>query len=249
MVKPLQKPMNKRKKLQTQHDERLKQKLKNIVFVTILIPATMLFAFVFFGPQISSIFGLISTYRDNGGPEDRTQVSVPIFKDPPTSVNTTSLNLTGFAEAGTTVKLFVNGPEKATTVTTSDGIFTFRDIGLIKGRNTIFARAVDQNGNESEKSQTVTVVVDSEKPKITLETPQDGDVIRNLDSRILIKGSVDKKAVIRVNDSLAIQRPDLTFELLLGVEQGELEIKVEAIDEAGNSEFIEITVTYVKGSN
>ncbi|MCA9748281.1 MAG: hypothetical protein KC414_04195, partial [Romboutsia sp.] len=144
--------------------------------------------------------------------------------------------------------LYVNGPEAASTVTTSDGTFQIENIGLINGRNTIFAKAIDASGNESDKSTILNLEVDKDKPKLEIEEPKDEDVIKNLNKRVLIKGKVSEKASIKINDKPAVLRPDLSFEMLLGVEPGKVDIVITATDEAGNEEKEEFTITYVVSS-
>jgi hypothetical protein len=68
--------------------------------------------------------------------------------------------------------------------------------------------------------------------------------VRNLDKRILIKGKLSEKATLKINDKMAIVKPDLTFEFLLGVEEGTIEIKVEATDTAGNVASEKFKVKY-----
>ena len=54
---------------------------------------------------------------------------------------------------------------------------------------------------------------------------------------------------VKINDKIAIVKPDLTFEFLLGVQnEGNVKITVLAIDEAGNENKKEITVNYEKES-
>jgi hypothetical protein len=43
---------------------------------------------------------------------------------------------------------------------------------------------------------------------------------------------------------LAVVRPDLTFDFLLGVTEGKVAIKIEATDDAGNIATETIDVTY-----
>jgi len=56
--------------------------------------------------------------------------------------------------------------------------------------------------------------------------------VSNLDKRVEVTGKVDEKSTIKVNGKFAIIKPDLTFDFLLGVSEGKVEIKVEATDEA-----------------
>lgn len=229
-------------------EQELKKRLKVILLVTFGLPLFVLCLFVFFGPQVGAIFGFVSVNRNDTGNKDTIAPIPPVFDNPPKATKDKSMKLSGFSEPGSTVKLFVNGPETQDTLTTTDGTFAFENIELIDGKNSLFAKATDEQGNESEKSITLSVQVDNDEPDITIESPKDDEVIRNLNGRITIKGSVSEKAKIKINGKSAVQRPDLSFEFPLGVGEGKLEITVEATDEAGNIKEEKFFVTYVKGS-
>ena len=142
--------------------------------------------------------------------------------------------------------IFINGPQVGSVNADAIGTFAFDNVALIEGRNTIFAKAEDAYQNQSEKSQILEITYDTKKPKITITEPKDGATIRNLNQRIVIKGSLDKKCEVKINDKLAVVGANNTFELLLGVTEGDIEIKVEATDEAGNISNETIQVKYVK---
>ncbi|MCA9302445.1 hypothetical protein KDA10_03765, partial [candidate division WWE3 bacterium] len=90
--------------------------------------------------------------------------------------------------------------------------------------------------------------VDTIEPKIEITAPEKDKTVKNLNERVLIQGKISEKATIRINDRLAVQKPDLTFEFILGVKQGEVEVTVEAVDEAGNKKEEKLKFTYLKQS-
>ncbi len=200
----------------------------------------------FFGPQIGSIFGFISINRNQQVPEAKATIAPPSFVALPKATKEKTLKLEGYSNSGSTVKLFVNGPEKGSVLTAADGKFVFDSVDLIDGRNTIFAKAVDEKGNESERSETHTITIDTKIPKVTITAPSNGETVKNLNERVLVKGEVSEKAKITVNGKLAVQRADQSFEYLLGVDDGDVEISVEAVDEAGNSSKEKIFIKYEK---
>lgn len=228
-------------------EKELKKKLVRNILGLLFIGASVITGLMFLGPQIGTFIGWATGNTKEIVRTDNVPPSKPIFVNPPTAVKDEKVKLDGFAEAGSQVKLFVNGPEKMSTTADNNGEFTFTDVELIKGGNTIFAKAYDSSNNESEKSNTLKISVDEEKPEIKINSPKGGDTIENLDKRITIKGEVNEKATLTINDRFAVVRPDLTFEFVLGVEEGNVEIKVKAIDEAGNENEEKITVTYKKG--
>lgn len=203
----------------------------------------------FFGPQIGGLFGFISINRNQENPTPSKAISVPSFSELPKATNQDSISVSGYSATGTTVKLFVNGPEVGSSPAGEDGKFMFENIPLISNRNTIYAKAVDGDGNESEKSETYIITVDKEKPKLEVSQPNNGEKIKNLDERVLVKGKVNEKAKITINEKLVVQKPDLSFEYLLGVSEGDVKISIKAEDEAGNSKTEVLEIKYDKDSN
>lgn len=225
-------------------EEELYTKLFNTLFAIIVLVILMVLTFRFFGPKIGSMFGLISVNRNTQEKSDKVAPLPPTFVDPPKATNKTSINLTGNGEPAAKVTLFVNGPKRETILIDQSGEFNFTGITLSNGKNTIFATVEDSQGNISEKSENLVVVFDKTKPKIKITEPTSGQTITNLQNRIKVVGSVNEKAEVKVNDRIAITRPDNTFELLLGVKEGDVSIKIVAVDEAGNRAEQTINVKY-----
>jgi hypothetical protein len=225
-------------------DEELYAKLFNTLFAIIVLVIALLLTFRFFGPKIGSFFGLISVNRKAENRTDKLVPLPPVFLDTPKSTNKDTISLTGSAEPGTNITLFVNGPKRETVLADQSGEFNFANITISRGKNTIFAVAEDKSGNTSEKSDTILIVFDNTKPKIKILEPLSGQTITNLQNRIKVKGSVNEKVEVKVNDRIAITRPDNTFELLLGVKEGDVAIKIVAVDEAGNKAEQSVNVKY-----
>jgi hypothetical protein len=242
-----------RKRSSTTINKKKEKELKRMLRLSVLgifgFILLAIIAFNFFGPQIGALFGFISIYRNDTGPQAQVSVTPPTFYDVPEATNERSINIKGYAPSGSTVKLYLNGPEKGETLAGGDGQFLFENITLIQGRNTIFAKTVDEQGNKSENSETKVIIMDDKKPDIKMEEPKEGDTIKNLDRRILVRGSVSEKAKVTVNDRLAVLKPDLNFEYLLGVKEGDVKITVKAVDEAGNERLETINVRYEEDSD
>jgi hypothetical protein len=229
-----------------QHEEEVKKRLYKTLLATLVVVGVIVIALTFFAPTIGSFFGLISKISKPEEKEDTLAPAPPYFYNAPVSVNQKQLTLKGFSEPGTKVLLFVNGPETTSVIADSVGSFSL-DIGdLFEGKNTIYAKAEDSYKNQGEKSHVLEITYDTQKPKIAITEPKDGTTVKNLNQRVLIKGTVDEKCEIRINDKLAISRPDNSFELLLGMTEGGVEIKIEATDEAGNKSKEELKIWYVK---
>lgn len=203
----------------------------------------------FFGPKLGALLGFISVYRNDQGPTAAITVNPPSFAELPDAINQDNIRIEGYSLPSSTVKLFVNGKERAEVLAGDDGIFIFDDVTLIQARNSLFAKTVDEAGNQSDKSETRYVLVDKEEPDIDIESPELGETIRNLNDRVMIRGKVSEEARITINERLVVQKPDLSYEYLLGVSEGDIIITVEAVDEAGNSNKESITINYQNESD
>ncbi|KKS31498.1 hypothetical protein A2380_00420 [candidate division WWE3 bacterium RIFOXYB1_FULL_43_24] len=224
-----------------------KKLIKKLLGIIGLIVFVILALFVF-APTFGSAFGLLSKNRNAKEEVVTVRIRPPTLTNVPTATKETKINLAGYANEGETIKLFVNGPEVAQTTTGADGIFNFISIELIKGRNTVFAKAVNAKNEESEAGETFTIILDTEAPKIEVDSPKNDSTVRNLDKRITIVGKVSEKSTLKINGRMVIQKPDLTFEYILGVKSGDVEIKIEATDEAGNKSEETINVKYQETS-
>lgn len=225
----------------------LRERLRKRVTGIIIILGVGVISLFFFAPQVGSLFGYLSKYRNDPGYVPTPNPTPPVFVNAPDSVNKEEITLTGRALPGTTVKIYVNGPEKATNTTGEDGTFVFSDIKLNLGTNTIFAKAFDDKGSESDNSNFLIINYDNTAPEIELEDLEDGDTVKNLNKRIEINGKINEKARITINGNSAIQKSDLSFHHTLGVDdEGDVTIKIEVVDEAGNKTEEELTVKYEK---
>lgn len=226
----------------------LRERLRKRVVAIVIIFAFAIASLFFFAPQVGSLFGYFSKHRNDPDYIPTPKPMPPVFIDAPEATNQEKITLSGRALPGSTVKIFVNGPERGTNTTGEDGIFTFTDIKISTGTNTIFAKAYDDKGNESDDSEFLVINYDNKAPEIELEDLEDGDTVKNLNKRIEISGKINEKATITINEMTAIQKSDFSFYFVLGVSEGDVEIKIEVTDMAGNKTEKELKVKYVKGS-
>ena len=203
----------------------------------------------FFAPQIGAFFGFFSKHRGEEGYRPTAKPSPPVFEDIPEAVGENSVDLSGKAQPGETILLFVNGPEKARTTADSEGKFNFVDVHLISGKNTLFAKAQDDQNRESDKTPYFYISVDDDSPEIEIEEPKDGNVIKNLNRRIRISGKINEKATITINGGTVVQKPDFSFDYDLGVKEGNVKIEIKAVDPAGNESTLELNVVYQEKSS
>jgi hypothetical protein len=229
------------------NEEELTKRLFIITAITIGLIITVILSFTVFAPTFGSLFKIFS--KKGFGNELVIKPNAPVLTQVPSATKENKITLNGYGQSGTTIKIFVNGPEKGSTVTGGDGKFTFDNVELIQGRNTVFIKAIDSKNNESDSSSTYTITMDNDAPKIEILSPKKDEVIRNLDKRVTVKGKLNEKSILIINGQTSIVKSDLTFEHVIGVEEGNVEIKIKAIDEAGNEKEEILKVRYQKSSN
>lgn len=226
--------------------EYLQKRLRKTILLIVLFIVGSITTLTFFGPQIGGLFGFISVHKDDQGPQARVNLAPPILNNLPKAVKAEEITIEGYAIPGTTVVIYLNGPKHSENLVDAEGKFRVENLKLIEGNNTIFGRVIDNENNESEKSETVRIVYDKKSPKLEITTPSDGDVIKNLNKRVRIMGTVNEKATITINERFVVQKADNSFDYYLGVSEGNVEIEVVATDEAGNESKEELVIQYVE---
>ena len=110
----------------------------------------------------------------------------------------------------------------------------------------MFAKATANNKEVSEKSETLTITYDDQKPKITIMKPNNNEQLSGVDSRIKVTGNVDEPASMQINSHLVITDSSGNFDTVIGVKDGENIIKFMAKDLAGNETSTSIKIHYDK---
>lgn len=167
-------------------------------------------------------------------------LAIPSVNDLPKATKERSLKVSGSSSPNTTVEIFVSGDAYDKTQTSPDGSFIF-EVKLSIGDNIIKARTVDGD-NEGEFSRSQTVTYKNSPPSLTIDNPSDGSTTNN--ETIAISGKTDEGVTVTVNDFWAVINPDNTYSYALKLNQGDNQIKVSAVDEAGNKTEKNIKVTY-----
>ncbi len=216
-----------------------------IIFVGAIV--VILLGTYFVGLTILSRLG---TREETFTERDRTAPPPPVLTSIPQATHSAKLNIKGFAEPGTTVRLFLNNLEKESQLIGAQGDFIFEEVALESGQNEVYASATDSAGNESRASSTYKVIIDQKPPKLEVSEPKNGAVITQEEGKqgfVLVKGKVEENATVTVNNHQAIVRGEGDFEYRLLLNDPEENIiKIDARDLAGNKTTVEKTVIYRK---
>ncbi len=176
--------------------------------------------------------------------EDTIPPQAPFISNFPSAVNENFIDLHGYAEAGATVKLYLNEKSAEKTIADNNGEFEFKNIALHEGTNAFYAIAVDQAGNESLESKPFAIVLDREPPDLIIEQPESD--FSTDDEKIVVSGVTDPDASTFVNQHQAIVQSDGTFYLNILLDEGLNTLVVEAMDRAGNKTTQELSGTYTR---
>ncbi len=156
------------------------------------------------------------------------------------STNQDSTIVTGTTESGATVK--INGQ----IADNLGGIFT-KEVKLGTSQNKITVEVTDSVGNSV--SQDLHVIKDTIPPELSIQAPVDGAVFNEQTrGKAEIRGRTEAGATVYVNGE-RIGTAGTNFQAFVYLAQGNNSIVVTAYDPAGNSETVEIFVTYDNGVN
>jgi hypothetical protein len=132
--------------------------------------------------------------------------------------------LAGRTEPGATVKV-----NDAAVTVQPDGSFTM-DYTLSRGTNTLKVVAMDAAGNDAQAIRTV--VMDNEV-LLRVVFPEDGLLTNQI--TILVTGSTDPDAQVRLNDALVTVGADGNFSVTYTLDEGQNQLAFSARDRAGNA--------------
>lgn len=208
---------------------------------------SLLLALVFFGiPALVNMAGFVSDIKSTNKPVEQTDIvppSSPQINVLPEYTKETSIPLSGFAEPGSTVEIFLNNSPLGTTVTASDGSFTFSRINLSQDKNELYAVSVDETGNKSRLSSVIIVTFDNTAPKLDISEPQDGQkFFTDRKRKIKISGQTEAGVTLTVNERLAIVDQNGNFSVDFSLSDGDNTLKIIATDLAGNQTEKDINV-------
>jgi len=232
------------------HRSRLfkKQEAKSLRLAIIftILSFSLIFGIIFLGPTIFIKLSLfIANLRSSSQSpqlEDRIPPAPPQVLIPFDATSSAKINLSGFAEPGVKVEIFLNGTSKETLIADNDGNFQLSNLSISDGENEIYAVATDNAGNVSQPSPKIMVTFDDAPPKLEISEPENKATFYGISKIIEIKGETDEGASVTVNDHLATMEAGGKFRYSLTLGLGVNNIKIVATDKAGNKTEKELTV-------
>lgn len=233
-----------RSRLARKQSEKIKRRAVLYIFLTLALALVLLFVGI---PLLIRLAVFVGNIRGSGNlPESSDQIppSPPKIMAPFEATNSAQFTLRGFAENGSTVKLYNSSLPSGEVLADNEGVFTVERFTLTEGRNEITAVAVDEAGNESQPSRTVVINFDGQPPTLEITEPQDGQEISQ-ESEIGIRGQTEEGVKVFLNGRMLIVSPEGTFNYPYNLQEGSNTLSFVARDEAGNQTEKSITVNFL----
>jgi bacillopeptidase F len=154
-----------------------------------------------------------------------------------------TVKVEGSAAPTTTVHIYNDGEEIATTAASDNGKYAV-DIDLNEGTNVLTAKASTEQGI-TDASEPATVVFDPNAPELSIASPADGSKINK--ETVTVTGAITDANLDTVTvNGTAAKVENGTFSARVMLDEGKNEIKVVAVDKAGNAteKSIKVDVKY-----
>jgi bacillopeptidase F len=170
------------------------------------------------------------------------EVESPVITLPESDLITNEAEITveGHASPETTIKVLQNGEIAGTSEVGKDGTFSV-DLVLEEGENEVIA-ATYIDDEEAALSEPIAVMLDTEAPDLTIDSPSDGEKTNR--ETVTVEGMVsdDHLGSVEVNGLRANVSDNGTYSKRILLDEGEQTIEVEATDLAGNTNTKTITM-------
>lgn len=226
--------------------KRLESRSKKNLFLTLFGIILIVGIIIKFGvPLIINFTLFVSGSGDtnqNVKQEDASFILPPILNPMPNSTNSAEIIVSGTASLNQSVILYINNNIVNKAEVQKNGSFEFREI-LPEKENEIKVKA-SLNKKESEFSKTLYISYKNTPPSLNVTFPSDGQSFSKDQNTVEVKGETDDLVKVTVNDFWAITDQGNHFSYTLPLKDGENQIKIIAIDLAGNKTEKDIKVTY-----
>lgn len=223
-----------------------KKAIKSTFFYVILTLGILVLLFVIGIPAITKFTALVAgvTGNDSGGFQNNSPPPPPpSIETLPSYTNDESIRLKGRTRPGYTVSVFFND-DKIEVLANAEGEFN-STLELSGGTNSVAALVTDNFGQDSVRTQTYSVVLDKEKPKLEIISPEnEKQFYGNRDKQQTIQGQTEPDARITINDKVVIVRSDGKFDYQTTLSNGKNVYKIKSVDRAGNETESELSLNF-----
>lgn len=163
----------------------------------------------------------------------------PVINSGESLTRSASYPLSGLAQAGVQVRIFVNGSEQVVVAASADGTFS-ANVTLAEGDNRLYAEAFNASTTSS-PSATLAVTLDSIAPVIGLTSPSAGAVVN---AYPIFSGTLSEASTLTIDGQAVTVAADLSFSHgPVALAEGGSTVSLIAVDAAGNSGTLPVALT------
>ncbi|KKR78140.1 MAG: hypothetical protein UU23_C0003G0038 [Candidatus Curtissbacteria bacterium GW2011_GWA1_40_9] len=191
--------------------------------------------------KFADLLGIVFTHEEQNTDEN-SKLTSPILNTLPVFTNDDNIKVSGFSPTGEKVEIYLDG-DKVGEVILESGRFEY-DLTLKTGENEIAARTTS-GARQSELSSSVIVNFDKTVPKLEVTNPSEGQSFYG-DNKVPVEGKTERDAQVFVNGFLANVDSDGNFDVIIPIPEGDSELEVKALDDAGNTNIVKISVNIRK---
>lgn len=221
------------------------KKTRKTIFFNILGIIIILYLLFKFGVGLLINFSLfLSGSKDQGSTSQKTlsYIAPPSLNSIPSATNSAQIVISGNSVKDSNIELFINNNKTDETQTNEKGEFSFNNI-LKNGSNQIKVRVIIKD-KKSDFSNTLSISYINSAPNIEIIYPQDGAQFKKDQNTVNVTGKTDQGVNVTVNGFWAVISDINNFSYNLPLQNGDNEIKIVAIDQAGNKAEKIIKVNY-----
>jgi hypothetical protein len=218
---------------------------KTIILATVGI-LVLLFLLIKFGTSL--LVGFSVFLAGNGNNQTTTNnnnsnyISPPQLNPLPAATNSAQIVIAGTADKKEKIILYINDTTADNTDTDSNGNFSFNE-SLSQGDSQIKVKA-QKNNLTSDYSSVYSVTLKNSAPSLSIDSPSDGQSFSKDQNSVTVTGKTDTNVTVTVNGFWAIINGNNSYSYNLLLQNGDNQIKVVAIDSAGNKTEKDLKVTY-----
>ena len=230
-------------RLEKKEDEEITKKTVVMGVLTIIVLVLVLIFGLPFLVKVSVLLG----EAKNRNSKAQTEKTVPPL--PPRllvnfeATNSAVINISGFSEAKTSVKLLKNDVSVGEVTASDTGDFVFSDVTLDDDENVFSAIATKENAGSSKISKVIKVFYDKVAPSLSMINPTE-ETLKVDTSDFDVIGQSEKGVNVTVNGRLAMVDDTGKFKIKFQLNAGKNDIEIIARDLAGNETRKKITITF-----
>jgi bacillopeptidase F len=222
------------------------KKTRKTLFLSVVGIIIVVFLLAKFGIGLLVNFSLfLAGPKDNQLLQGNSQINFvapPTLNPLPNATNSAKIIISGRSTKEIDIELFINDDLIDETKTDKDGGFVFTP-NLKEGNNQIKTRAIYKD-KKSDFSVTFEVILKNSQPTLEVTSPSDGQTFKKDQNNVTIQGKTDLGVTITVNVFWAVIDDSNNFSYNLPLQNGDNEIKIVAIDQAGNRSEKSLKVNY-----